>query len=461
MHAIGKKSYGKESVIDKSKYIHAIILGIVAWSSVNSAICQNPGAHWQRYKTVGEAGFSQEGLDAAKAYYDSLPSSAFMVVCDGKVVVAWGEVNRRFIVHSIRKSLLNSLYGIYVAKGVIDTNLTMGQLGITENDSLSALERSAKISYLLRSRSGVYHPAAAEADWERNNRPKRNSHLPDTFWFYNNWDFNVLGAIFEKLEKASVYEAFYQDIAVPLQMEDFRVMDGEYFYEREYSEYPAYHLKMSARDLARYGQLFLQCGEWNDKHILSEKWVKTSTYSYSKHGGGTKIGRWYGYLWGVSEYYSKYGMYFASGVGGQFLAVFPTEKLVFVHLCNTYLGKRVLDRELIKLLDLVLAARVTKPSSKPELANFEPKDRIPLDADFQGIDISKYVGTYNVDGRMISIVDMNGTLLLKDYDMKFRLFPLSPLRFFAEDLEKYVNVDLDETGHASKFSYEETDLETQ
>jgi CubicO group peptidase (beta-lactamase class C family) len=448
-------------VIDRPKYIRAVILGIVAWSCVNSAICQNPGAHWQRYKTVREAGFSQEGLDAAKAFYDSLPSSAFMVVCDGKVVLAWGEVNRRFIVHSIRKSLLNSLYGIYVARGVIDTNLTIGQLGITENDSLSALEQSARISFLLRSRSGVYHPAAAETDWQRTIRPKRNSHLPDTFWFYNNWDFNVLGAILEKLAKASVYEAFYQDIAVPLQMEDYRVMDGEYFYQREYSRYPAYHLKMSARDLARYGQLFLQYGEWNGKRILPDSWVKTSTYPHSKHGGGTKIGRWYGYLWGVSEYYSRYGMYFASGVGGQFLAVFPTEKLVFVHLCNTYLGKRVLDRDLTELFDLVLAARVNKPSGKPELVNFEPKGRIPSDADFQGIDVSKYVGTHNVDGRMVTVVDTNGTLLLEDYDMKFRLFPFSPLRFFAEDLEKYVNVEFDGTGRVSKISYEDADVETQ
>lgn len=30
------------------------------------------------------------------------------------------------------------------------------------------------------------------------NRPARGSHAPGTFWYYNNWDFNVLGTISEK-----------------------------------------------------------------------------------------------------------------------------------------------------------------------------------------------------------------------------------------------------------------------
>jgi hypothetical protein len=92
------------------------------------ALCQNPGPHWQTYKSVEQAGLSPEGLKVAKAFYDSIQSSAFMIVQRGKVVAAWGEVSRRFKVHSIRKSLINSLYGIHIANGTIDTSLTLGQL---------------------------------------------------------------------------------------------------------------------------------------------------------------------------------------------------------------------------------------------------------------------------------------------------------------------------------------------
>ena len=35
-------------------------------------------------------------------------------------------------------------------------------------------------------------------------RPLRGSHPPGTFWYYNNWDFNVLGTIFEKATEKSL-----------------------------------------------------------------------------------------------------------------------------------------------------------------------------------------------------------------------------------------------------------------
>lgn len=419
------------------------------------ADCQNPGERWQQYKYVEQAGFSPNKLLAVKAYYDSLKSSAFMIVQNGKVVTAWGDINRRFKVHSIRKSLLNSLYGIYIANGAIDTNLTIGQLHITDKDSLSELEKSAKIIHLLKARSGVYHRAAAEPDWVKAIRPERNSHPPDSFWFYNNWDFNVLGTIFEKLINTSVYKALYDDIAVPLQMEDYRIMDGKYFYEHEYSDHPAYHLKMSTRDLARYGQLFLQKGYWNGTSILSRKWVEKSTYPHSKHGGGTKIGRWYGYLWGVSEYFSDYGMYFASGSGGQFLAVFPKENLLLVNLNNTYRKDSILDREITKLFDLILSSKIRDPSENPDLATLHVKSRIPENLYRQEIEGSKYVHNYTVNGRKVSIMKLNNDLIIQDYDQNFKLFPISPTRFFIEDIEKYLNIEFDKAGFPSRVYYDD------
>ena len=39
---------------------------------------------------------------------------------------------------------------------------------------------------------------AAETPAMKAARPERGSHAPGTFWYYNNWDFNVLGTVFEK-----------------------------------------------------------------------------------------------------------------------------------------------------------------------------------------------------------------------------------------------------------------------
>ena len=433
------------------KQLHIIVLILFLSNNVNS---QNPKENWEKYRHIEQSGFSKEKLAIANAYYDSLNSSAFLIIQNGKVVANWGDINRRFILHSARKGILNSLYGVYSDNGTIDLNKTIGEIGITDKDSLSELEKSAKIIHLLKVRSGIYHKAAAEPSWVDDYRPERNSVKPDSLWFYNNWDFNVLGTIFEQLTQTSIYEAIFTDIATPLQMQDYRIIDGEYYYEPEYSNHPAYHLKMSARDLARYGQLFLKQGLWNNKQILSEKWVDNSTYPVSKHGGGGKIGRWYGWLWNVSEYYQDYSMYYAAGVGGQFLAIFPSEDLILVNLSNTYQKDKLYDREIVKLFDLILASKVDKPIDNPELTKLKTSSRIPENLYEQKLDYSKYVGDFSIDGEKVSIIELNGDLILKDYYMNLKLFPISPKRFFVEDMEKYLNIDLDEKGFVKKLNYD-------
>ena len=52
-------------------------------------------------------------------------------------------------------------------------------------------------------------------------KPERWSHAPGAFWYYNNWDFNVLGTIFETLTKTRIWEEFDRKIAKPIGMEDF------------------------------------------------------------------------------------------------------------------------------------------------------------------------------------------------------------------------------------------------
>jgi len=436
-----------------TKQLHISFIFFILCLS-NNAISQNPKENWEKYKHIEQSGFSKEKLAIAKTYYDSLNSSAFLIIQNGKVVANWGDINRRFIVHSARKAILNSLYGIYSENGTIDLNKAIGELGITDKDSLSELEKSAKIIHLLKARSGIYHKAAAEPSWVDDYRPERNSANPDSLWFYNNWDFNVLGTIFEQLTQTSIYESFFKDIAVPLQMKDYRIMDGENYYELEYSNHPAYHLKMSARDLARYGQFFLQQGLWNDKQILSKEWVNNSTYPVSKHGGGGKIGRWYGWLWNVSEYYQNYKMYYAAGVGGQFLAIFPTEDLILVNLSNTYQKDKLYDREIVKLFDLILVAKIDNPIDNPELIRLKVSSRIPENLYQQKLDYSKYTGDFTIDDKKVSVIELNGDLIIKDYYMKLKLFSISPNRFFVEDIEKYLNIEFDEKGLARKLNYD-------
>jgi len=161
------------------KQLHITLIFLILFLSSN-AIAQNPKENWEKYKHIEQSGFSIEKLAFAKAYYDSLNSSAFLIIQNGKVVAGWGDINRRFILHSVRKGILNSLYGVYSENGTIDLNKTIGEIGIMDKDSLSELEKSAKIIHLLKVRSGIYHKAAAEPSWVNDYRPERNSVQPDS-----------------------------------------------------------------------------------------------------------------------------------------------------------------------------------------------------------------------------------------------------------------------------------------
>ncbi len=132
-------------------------------------------------------------------------STALMVVQGGRVVFRWGEVALKSSVASVRKSLINVLYGIHVAEEKIHLDATLAERGIDDDEPLTPVEKQATVRDLLRARSGVYLPSVYNTD---RGRPARGSHRPGTHWFYNNWDFNVLGAILDRQTSEDPFEAF-------------------------------------------------------------------------------------------------------------------------------------------------------------------------------------------------------------------------------------------------------------
>ena len=298
-----------------------------------------PGKSWVQISSLEKARWSKEKLAAAHEYAnaDSIHSSAVMIVQDGEVVDEWGDIDKKIDSYSVRKSLLSALYGIYSSEGVIDINQTLGQLGIDDApDPLTREEKQARIVDLLRARSGVYHLVDFETESMTKNRPTRGSHAPGTFWYYNNWDFNVLGTIFEKKTGLKIGEAFYQRIAKPIGMQDFQPSDVFYF-GGPASIHPTYHFEITARDMARFGLLYLRHGRWNKKQIVPEAWVgKSSHASEMVKANGTDLGG-YEYLWWVDyggvhfPEVSVPGIFSARGAGAHYLFIIPALDLVIVH----------------------------------------------------------------------------------------------------------------------------------
>ncbi len=343
---------------------------------------QFPGASWERLTDdeATSAGWSRTKLAEAREFSATLNTEAVMIVQGGKVLDSWGAVDQKFNIHSIRKSFLSALCGIQVAAGKLNPAATLAELGIDDNEPvLTELEKTATVLQLLQARSGVYHPALYETARMKARRPERHSHAPGTFWYYNNWDFNALGTIYEQVTGSGIYDDIQKLLAAPLGMEDYQPSDGEYFTGPD-SIHRAYPLRLTARDMARFGLLYLNGGQWNGQQIVPASWVKDSVAASSEAGaaGG------YGYLWWVSQNGVHFsgatlpeGSYSARGSGGHYMVVIPPLDLVIVHRVNTDISDReVSNSQFGDLLRRILLAY--QPPSKEASVPQVLKTQLPL-----------------------------------------------------------------------------------
>lgn len=347
-----------------------------------------PGARWLRAPDPSALGWDGRALAALEGWAPEVGSSAGLVVHRGIVVAAWGDVAGRENSQSLRKSLVSGLVGSLAAEGRLRLDATLAELGVDDEPPLTSRERAATVRDLLRSRSGVYHSAIYEFPEWKERKPPRGSHDPGERFFYNNWDFNVVEFLAERAAGESLGDAFAARVAGPIGMEDFRPVDvvaldrgalTERFMGNE-SRFPAHLFMISARDLARYGLLYLADGRWGDRRVLPERWIRQSTR-------GLPTGRDidYGYLWWVDPDGTWFPgpplptpLYFGRGSRGHYLLVIPSLDLVVVNRVATggagllaqlrrrvFGSGRVTEKDFAEMLRRIVAAHPNRAQPGP------------------------------------------------------------------------------------------------
>ena len=309
---------------------------------------------------VERLGWSSERLAALTAVLDEAGASAAVILTRGQPVFAYGDIASPLRTHSVRKSLMDGVLGVAVERGLIDLNMAVGQFDFEDRGELTEREAQATLAQLAQSRSGVYLPAASEIRAMREQKPPRGAHLPGEQFYYNNWDFNSLGAILERQTGKSIFVAFEQWIASPGGFCDYRPEHGWYRTEDD-AGVPAFKFRLSARDLARFGQLYLDGGQLGGVRLLPEHWARSAGQTVSVASSrGTKSG--YGRLWWTTRTIREdwperlaVGSYTASGTGGQRLTVLPAIASVVVYRVDsedrgaTRIGTRQYDAILSKI----------------------------------------------------------------------------------------------------------------
>ena len=303
-----------------------------------------PSAEWARIDTPQSVGSSTIRLDALRATLRGGQTTGMLVVVRGRVLFEYGNTAEVSYVASARKSIVSMLYGKYVTNGTIPLRKSLRALRIDDNGGLLPSELEATVGDLLAARSGVYHPAANLGD-ASDRAPARGSVKHGTYFLYNNWDFNALGAILERETGRSIYDLFSSDIAAPIGLQDWSSTPGAYAdlvrNDTGLSRFPAHHFVVSTRDMARLGYLMLRQGRWNGRQVIPVAWVKRSTSLVTPASEVARTspfipGLGYGYLWWICDS-PQYrgtpleGAYSASGAFGQYITVIPRLDMVVSH----------------------------------------------------------------------------------------------------------------------------------
>jgi hypothetical protein len=314
--------------------------GTISGPTINTAGLGIPLDNTLEWVAPEEAGWSSAELQAAHQFAIQSGCNAAMALYDGKVFFSRGNIHKNYEVDSIRKPFLSALYGIHFARGNINLDATLEDLHIDDiTPGLTISEKQARVEHLLMSRSGVYHEAADEDQKMIDERPARGSHAPGSFFYYNNWDVNALGTIFEQETGEEICDAFKKEITDVVGMADFSIDNCFYQYEWDKSMHPAYHFKMSARDMAKFGALYQKNGRWKGLQIIASDWIDDSTMAYSTIDETTGVG--YGYMWKIIPEDSEMGQmigypgYYYTGAGGDVLVIIPDLKLVIVERYDT------------------------------------------------------------------------------------------------------------------------------
>lgn len=327
-----------------------------------------PGAGWEEIggAALDDFGWSEEGLDRTFDFIrDSANTTGLVVIDRGRTVFDYGDIEELSYLASVRKSVLAMLYGRWVEDGTIDLDATLGELGVDDVGGLLDIEKRATVRDLVTARSGIYHAASNGGD-DLASAPERGSQEPGSFMLYNNWDFNAAGAVFEQLTGRDIYDEVEEQLAIPLQFQDWDRSVHRKSGNLDISRNPAYHMWISTRDMARVGYLMLRGGEWDGEQVMSRDWLATISSVTTPLEEMNPVSRrdgyfGYGYMWWVWDGPAAggpfEGAYTGRGAIGQWITVLPAVDLVIAHKTNSVYSRTTSWASWQRMLELLLTAK--------------------------------------------------------------------------------------------------------
>ena len=285
----------------------------------------------------------KENIDF-NSFLEKHETVAFLVIRDDTVLYekyfSPYDENSLLTSFSVAKSFVSALIGIAIDEGFIKNvhqPITDFLPKLKENDERFS---NITIEHLLNMRSGIkfseeYNsPFALMAKFYYGTNLKKYVYnlkiekAPDLEYKYQSANTQILLMIIEEATGKQFYKYFEEKLWKPLQTKS--IAKWNYDSKKNKTIKAFCGLNATARDFAKFGRLYLNKGKFNDNRIISEEWINSSTTIMNDSKDSQNYP--YTYHWRVK----KDGAFFAKGILGQYIYVYPEKNLIFLRFGKSY-----------------------------------------------------------------------------------------------------------------------------
>lgn len=302
----------------------------------------------------------------------------FVIVRHGKVIAegSWkpfDTLNETHMLYSHSKSFTSSAIGLLADCGKIDfderiVDIFSNEVPAKVSENLAQL----RVRDLLTMNVGKKdHLMRDGGDWVKEFLSKDFFRKPGTGFKYDSDATYMLAAIVEKKSGMKMMDYLQKNM-----FDQIGIAKAWTTYSPQGIPCGGWGMNMTTRELARFGQLYLNRGDWDGKRVLSSDWVSLATtrqtwsgwqnVGVKALGEGTDWEQGYGFQF----WRCRHGAYRADGAGGQYTVVIPEKDMVV----SAHAGLGDFPKELDLIWDNLLpvlkdAPLAENPSAQKKLAD--------------------------------------------------------------------------------------------
>ena len=194
------------------------------------------------------------------------------------------------------------------------------------------------------------------------------AHKPGTFFAYSTVATYMQSALVQKVTGQTVLEYLRPRLFEPL-----GIKNPVWEQSKQGVSQGGTGLSIRTEDIAKFGQLYLQKGQWNGKQLVPASWVDMATARWMSNGSNPASDWEQGY--GFQFWRCRYGVIRGDGAHGQFCIVMPELDAVIAITAGTRDLQGVLNLVWAKLLP-ALQAKVTGAWAADEKAQADLKTKL-------------------------------------------------------------------------------------